>query len=154
MEYLTEFVLILLAAAFLAGLYLMRRHHVSFTKTVFTALTVGIVFGFGLQAVFGTQSKIVSTVVDWLNLVGDGYIALLQTLVIPLIFVSLVGAFAKLVNTSDVKKISASVLTTLLLTTAAAALIGIGSVFVFHLQGADFISGTASQSNLAILKSH
>lgn len=154
MEYLTEFVIILLAAAFLAGLYLMRRHHVSFTKTVFTALTVGIVFGFGLQEVFGTQSKIVSTVIDWLNIVGDGYIALLQTLVIPLIFVSLVGAFAKLVNTSDVKKISASVLTTLLLTTAAAALIGIGSVFAFHLQGADFISGTASQSNLALLKSH
>ncbi|RNM43632.1 hypothetical protein EF901_17085, partial [Staphylococcus aureus] len=33
---------------------------------------------------------------DWFSIVGDGYVALLQMIVMPLIFISIVSAFSKI----------------------------------------------------------
>ena len=33
---------------------------------------------------------------DWFSIVGDGYVALLQMIVMPLIFISIVAAFSKI----------------------------------------------------------
>ncbi len=148
------FGLVIIAALVLGGLYFLHQRKVSFSKLVFLALVLGIIYGFILQLEFGATSKIVTTAIDWISIAGDGYIALLQMLIIPLIFVSLVSAFTKLNATKNLRKISTTVLATLLLTTAVAALIGVVSVFAFHLQGAGFISGTADKANLAVIKQH
>lgn len=148
------FGIVLVAALLLSGLYWLQRRKVGFSKLVFGALVIGIVFGFILQLSFGATSKVVTAAIDWISIAGDGYIALLQMLIIPLIFVSLVGAFTRLKVTKNLRTISTTVLATLLLTTAVAALIGVISVFAFHLQGAGFISGTADKANVAVIKQH
>ncbi|MEE8824531.1 L-cystine uptake protein TcyP [Lentilactobacillus sunkii] len=154
MENYAVFAIVSLAAILLAGIGYFHLHKFSFTKLVFISLALGVVFGFGIQFIYGATGKITTNAIDWINIVGNGYIALLQMLIIPLIFVSLVGAFTKLKVSQNLRRISFSVLSTLLITTAIAAFIGILSVFAFHLQGASFINGAPDKANLAILKQH
>ena len=68
----------------------------SFPKRVFTALGIGIVFGIVLHLIYGAESKTLEQSTDWFSIVGDGYVALLQMIVMPLIFISIVAAFSKI----------------------------------------------------------
>lgn len=135
----------------LTGFYIMQKRHVKFSTRVFIALGVGILFGAGIQLIFGLDSTVTSGSIEWINLVGNGYVALLQMLIMPLVFVSIVSAFTRLEKTSNLGKISFSVLATLLGTTAVSALVGILTVFAFNLQGAEFTEGTAETARIAEL---
>lgn len=151
---MTTFITVLVVLAFMAVLYVfyrMQAKHLKFSTRVFTALAVGILLGAIIQFVFGTQDEVTTQSMEWINLVGNGYVALLQMLVIPLVFVSIVGAFTKMKETKQLGKISFTVLATLLGTTAISALIGIGSTLVFNLQGAKFIEGTSETARIAEL---
>lgn len=86
------FILLLL----IIGLFAMQKKHVSFSKRVFTALGLGIVFGFALQLIYGPTSNIVVQTADWFNIAGGGYVKLLQMIVMPLVFISILGAFTKM----------------------------------------------------------
>ena len=151
---LIVFLIVLVTAALIYFFVFLAKHHVSFAKRVLGALFVGIIFGLILQFSFGHASRIVNQAISWINIVGNGYIALLQMLVIPLVFISLVGAFTRLKVSQNLRKISITVLATLLITTAIAALIGIISVFVFHLQGANFINNSPGESGLKVIRQH
>ncbi|NLB98034.1 MAG: cation:dicarboxylase symporter family transporter, partial [Lactobacillales bacterium] len=110
--------LLLVFSLILFALYRMSTKHVKFTTRVFTALIVGLVFGIVIQLIFGADSQTTTTFIDWTNIVGSGYVSFLRMLIMPLIFVSIVGAFTKIEQTKDLGKISGSVLFTLLATTA------------------------------------
>ncbi|MDR0920822.1 MAG: cation:dicarboxylase symporter family transporter [Lactobacillales bacterium] len=131
--------------------YQLQKKHVKFSTRVFTGLGVGLVFGALMQIIFGATSDTTIGAVNWMNIVGNGYIALLQMLIMPLVFVSIVGAFTKLEVSNKLGKISFTVLATLLITTAISAFIGILSVFVFHLDGATFVKGAAETAKIAAL---
>jgi len=147
--------IVLLAVAILAGMAYLHRKNWGFTKLVFLSLVVGIVFGVSIQLMFGAKSDIVKNSIDWISIVGDGYVSLLQMLVIPLIFVSLVGAFTQLKMTTKIRKIATSVLVILLGTTAVASFLGFSSVAIFNLGGAGFAKGmTASSTALSAIKDH
>lgn len=140
-------------SAILFMFYRMQKKHVAFSKRVFLALGVGVIFGTVIQLVFERESVVTTKAIDWINIAGNGYVSLLQMLIMPLIFVSIVGAFTKLEGTKNLGKISVTVLATLLITTAASALIGILSVFLFKLQGAEFTKGAAETARIADLAS-
>ncbi|MED4805857.1 L-cystine transporter [Bacillus atrophaeus] len=127
---LNLFIIILL----IAGLFVMQKKHVSFSKRVFTALGLGIVFGFALQLIYGPASNIVTQTADWFNIAGGGYVKLLQMIVMPLVFISILGAFTKLKLTKNLGKISGLILGILIATTAIAAAVGIVSALSFDLQ--------------------
>lgn len=127
---MTTFITVLVILAFIAvlfGFYQMQKKHLKFSTRVFSALGVGIVLGAIIQFAFGTDSKITTQSMEWIGIVGNGYVAFLQMLVIPLVFVSIVGAFTKMKESNKLGKISFNVLATLLGTTAVAALVGIGN---------------------------
>ncbi|MCI1985774.1 MAG: cation:dicarboxylase symporter family transporter [Lactobacillus sp.] len=152
---LTIIILIAIAIIILGIIAYLHRKGVGFTKLVFGALVVGIGFGLVIQLLYGNDSTITTETINWLSIVGSGYVALLQTLITPLIAVSLIGAFTKLSDVANLRKIGVTVLATLLLTTAVAALLGVLAVFVFHLQGAHFVNGTsADAANLTAIKEH
>ncbi|MDE1548665.1 L-cystine transporter [Jeotgalibaca caeni] len=136
---------------FLYFLYRMGKQHKKFSTRVFTALIIGLIFGAVIQLIFGADSETTTVFIDWINIVGTGYVRFLQMLIMPLIFVSIVGAFTKIEQTKDLGKISASVLITLLGTTAVAALIGWAAVMVFNLDGAQFTEGAAETARIASL---
>ncbi|CRK82290.1 L-cystine transporter [Neobacillus massiliamazoniensis] len=136
----------------IVGLFFMQRKHLSFSKRVFIALGIGIVYGFIIHQIYGTTSKVTVTSIDWFNVVGTGYVKLLQMVVMPLVFISIVGAFTKLKLTKNIGKISFLVIGILLGTTAVSAAIGIGSALGFGLDGIHLTSGVAETARNAQLK--
>src|SRR5699024_12510917 len=75
-------------------LYRMQIKHVKYSYRVFTGLGIGIVFGAIIQLIFSADSSITQSIVEWLDIVGLGYVRFLQMLIIQLIFVFLVRAFS------------------------------------------------------------
>lgn len=134
------------------GLFMMQKRHVSFSKRVFMALGLGIIFGFIIHLIYGTTHEVTVGSIDWFNVVGSGYVKLLQMVVMPLVFISIVGAFTKLKLTKNIGKISFLVIGILLGTTAIAAAIGIGSALGFGLDGIHLNSGDAEVARNEQLK--
>ena len=101
-------VLNLLAALVLLGvLYAQQRKHASFSVRVFTGMGLGIVLGAALQAIYGAGSSELKTTGEYLDIVGSGYVKLLQMIIMPLIMVSIVSAILKLKGMDSLSKISA-----------------------------------------------
>lgn len=136
------FILLLL----IIGLFAMQKKHVSFSKRVFTALGLGIVFGFALQLIYGPTSNIVVQTADWFNIAGGGYVKLLQMIVMPLVFISILGAFTKMKLTKNLGKISGLIIGILVATTAVAAAVGIVSALSFDLQAIQVDQGSTELS--------
>ena len=82
--------------------------------------------------------------------VGQGYIALLKMLVMPLVFVAIVGAFTNALATENLGRISAVVLAVLLGTVAVAALTGWAAVALSGLAGASFTDAGAGASTASL----
>lgn len=111
--------------ALLFGLAQTRHTNWSLPKKVLLGLALGVAFGLVLRRIYGTESSVLKATSPWLNLVGDGYVELLQMITLPLIFVSILHAIARLRTARSLPLISVLSIGTLLLTTAIAALIGI-----------------------------
>ncbi|WP_028273818.1 cation:dicarboxylate symporter family transporter [Atopococcus tabaci] len=152
METVTVLLVLAVFIAVLYGLWTMQKKHVAFSKRVFTGLGAGVVFGAVLQLLFGAEGTVTSQAMEWISLVGTGYVRFLQMLIMPLVFVSIIRAFTKIEGTKNLGKISATVLTTLLATTAVAALLGILSVMLFNLDGAEFVQGAAEAARIQELQ--
>jgi uncharacterized protein len=135
----------------LGVLFYMQKKHISFSKRVFAGLGLGIIFGVILHLLYGTASDVTSGTIEWLNIVATGYVRLLQMVVMPLVFVSIVGAFTRMKLTKNVGKISFLVLGILLGTTAISAAIGIGTTVGFGLDGVQLTEGEAEASRNAML---
>ncbi|WP_336832646.1 L-cystine transporter [Staphylococcus pseudoxylosus] len=137
---------IIIFVAFLIGLYIMARKHVSFPKRVFSALGIGIFFGIAVHLIYGVDSKVTKQTMDWFSIVGDGYISLLQMIVMPLIFISIVSAFTKIKVGDKFAKIGVYIFVFLIGTVAISAIIGIISALVFGLNASSIDLGGAESS--------
>ena len=127
-------------------LYTMQRKRVSFSKRVFTGLGLGVLFGFVLHFAYGAESDVLATSVSWFNVVGIGYVKLLQMIVVPLVFVSILGAFTKVTIGKNFGKMAGMILGILIGTTAIAAIIGISSSLLFNLDASEIVQGEAEMS--------
>ncbi|THG92243.1 L-cystine transporter tcyP [Alkalihalobacillus alcalophilus ATCC 27647 = CGMCC 1.3604] len=134
---------IIIMLLFIFGLYVMQKKQISFSKRVFTALGVGIVFGLLLQWVYGSSSEIIAETTSWYNIVGTGYIRFLQMIVMPLIFISILAAFTKLTITKNLGKVSGLIIAILVGTTAVAATVGIVTTLGFNLEAIEIEQGEA-----------
>jgi L-cystine uptake protein TcyP (sodium:dicarboxylate symporter family) len=141
-----------LAAILLAFLAIQQRRHASFTVRVFTALGVGVAFGALLQAYYGAGDPLIKQTGQYLDIVGSGYVKLLQMIVMPLILVSIVSAILKLRNAGALGRISALTIGILMATTALAALIGVLMAKLFGLNAASLASNAAEVARGAYLE--
>ncbi|WP_134685784.1 L-cystine transporter [Brevibacillus migulae] len=128
---------------FISALFWLQKKHVSFSKRVFLALGLGILFGLGLQLFYGTKSETLKTSIDWFNIVGKGYVQLLSMIVMPLVFLSILSAFTKLKLTNNLGKVSGLVLAVLIGTTAIAAGVSIATTAAFQLEAVQIEQGDA-----------
>ena len=112
---------LILFAVLLYGVFRLQGQNLSLSVRVLIALVLGTLFGIALQLIYGHDSTVVQTTINWTNIVGNGYVQLLQMIVMPLVFVAILNAVSKLHDASALGKISVLVLGTLLLTTAIAA---------------------------------
>lgn len=135
----------------LLGFYYLQRKHVSFTKRVFAALGVGIVFGLVLQAIYGPTSDIIQHSANWMDIVGQGFVNLLLMTVMPLIFISILAAFTKTQLSTNIGKIGSSVVVVLIGTAAIAAVAGIAASLLLHVDAPNLAQGHEETSQLAHL---
>jgi len=148
-----------IALAVCVFLYRLQANHVSFTKRVFAGLGLGVVLGAALQVMYDVGGPEIKATNEWLNVIGSGYVQLLQMIIIPLIMVSIVQAILKLRDASSLGKISTLTIGILLITTIVAASIGILMAKLFGLTAvgltstaAEVARGEYMQGNLAAAK--
>ena len=74
-------------------LFFMEKKHLNFTVRVLSALILGLLLGFALRNIYNTD--VITNTMIWYNVVGSGYVRLLQMLVMPLIFISITMALQR-----------------------------------------------------------
>ncbi|MGE8459140.1 MAG: cation:dicarboxylate symporter family transporter, partial [Pseudomonas alloputida] len=139
--------------ALLLGLAQTRRTDWSLAKKVLLGLVLGVVFGLALHTIYGAGHPVLKATIAWLDLVGNGYVGLLQMIVMPLIFASILSAVARLHTASSLGRISVLSIGTLLLTTAIAALIGIVLTNLFGLSAEGLVAGAQESARMQVIHS-
>jgi L-cystine uptake protein TcyP (sodium:dicarboxylate symporter family) len=143
---------LLVALAVCYALYRMQAVHVSFTKRVFTGLGLGVLLGTAIQALYGAGSPMVAATNAYLDIVGSGYVKLLQMIIMPLIMVSIIAAILKLRDASSLGKISVLTIGLLMATTAVAAVVGILMAKLFGLTAVGLTSSAAELARAQYLQ--
>lgn len=149
--------LVLNVVVFVALLLLLAkssRSQWSLAKKVLVGLLVGVVFGLALQLIYGPDSAVLKSSIPWFNIVGNGYVQLLQMIVMPLVFVSILSAVARLHNATSLGKISFLTIGTLLFTTMIAALVGVFVTRLFGLTAEGLVQGSQETARLAALQTN
>ena len=131
----------------------IRKTTWSLSKKVLAGLVLGVIFGLGLHAVYGANHPVLAESISWFNIVGNGYVKFLQMVVMPLVFVSILGAVAKLHQASSLGKISFYSIGTLLFTTLIAALVGVFVTNLFGLTAQGLVQGAAETARLNTIQS-
>lgn len=148
--------LVINVVVFVALLLLLaqtRHKQWSLAKKVLVGLVMGVFFGLALQLIYGSDNPVLKTSITWFNIVGNGYVQLLQMIVMPLVFVSILSAVAKLHNASSLGKISFLTIGTLLFTTLIAALVGVFVTGLFGLTAEGLVQGAQETARLSALQS-
>ncbi|MGK5063637.1 L-cystine transporter [Janthinobacterium sp. LB3P112] len=134
---------LLVALLVFAFMFQQQRKHATFTVRVFTGLGLGVLLGAAVQWLYGAGSPIIAGTNEYIDIVGSGYVKLLQMIIMPLIMVSIISAILKLKDASSLGKISALTIGTLLITTTIAAALGILMAKLFGLTAVGLTSSAA-----------
>ncbi|MCX7293967.1 cation:dicarboxylase symporter family transporter [Janthinobacterium sp.] len=134
---------LLVALIVFAFMFHQQRKHATFTVRVFTGLGLGVLLGAAAQALYGAGSPVIAGTNEYIDIVGSGYVKLLQMIIMPLIMVSIISAILKLKDASSLGKISALTIGTLLITTTIAAALGILMAKLFGLTAVGLTSSAA-----------
>ncbi|ROR15398.1 L-cystine transporter [Erwinia sp. JUb26] len=152
-----NFPLILNLVAFVALLLLLAktgRQGWSLSKKVLVGLVVGVLFGLALHTIYGENSEVIKQSVSWFNLVGNGYVQLLQMIIMPLVFASILSAVARLHNASSLGKISVLTIGVLLFTTAISAAVGVLVTWLFGLNASGLVQGVQETARLTAIQTN
>ena len=125
----------------LGFLYQRRKGGASIASNVLLAVLLGVILGALLQTAYGLGHAAISGTLTWVGVVGGIYVRLLQMVVVPLVFVSILGAVSKLHDAKALGSISGGVIGLLLLTTALSAGIGGGRTKPFCLRAGKHVQG-------------
>ncbi len=124
--------------ALLIGLYMMQRKGVSFGTRVILATVLGAVLGFVVQIMGSfpddpTKVVFIKESTAWFNLVGGGFINLIQMLIIPLVFITIIHVTINMTAETNLKKLVNSTVVVALVMVAIAATVGLVLGSSFHL---------------------
>ncbi|AGF74210.1 sodium/dicarboxylate symporter [Bartonella australis AUST/NH1] len=125
-----------------------KKGNWSLSLRVMLGLVIGLGFGGALQVIYGGNEPTLLKSVEWFNIVGHGYISLLQMVVVPLIFISILSAVAHLHSVYAIGRISIVTISILLFTTSLSALVGILVIDLFGLTVDGFVHGGEDVSSV------
>ncbi|WP_411842534.1 L-cystine transporter [Salinicoccus sp. HZC-1] len=139
--------------ALIGALATLKSRNVKFSYRVMIGLIIGLIFGAVLQLIYGIESTVITQTTDWMSIVGSGFVRLLQMIVMPLVFISILGAFAKMDVQEKFLKSGSKIILILLGTTAIAAAVGITAALLFNLDASSLNLGEAETERAASLES-
>lgn len=142
---------LLIFLALIAALVRLGLGTWSLGRRVLAGLALGALFGLGLQLVYGIDSPVIDRSLEWINVVGRAYVALLKTIITPLVLVSMVAAIVKLEEVAMLGKVGGTVIGLLLSTTAIAALCGVLMASVFGLSAEGLVEGEREAARAEVL---
>ncbi|MEZ9900543.1 L-cystine transporter [Vibrio breoganii] len=134
-------------------LFSKQKQQNTLSRLVLLGLVTGSGFGLALQLIYGEGNPAIAQTLDWVKVVGSGYVGLLKMIIMPLVMVSMVSAVVKLDNSGSLGKISGLTIGVLLFTTAISALIGIAVTQVFGLTAEGLAEGARETARIAVLES-
>ncbi|WP_271398912.1 L-cystine transporter [Salinicoccus roseus] len=137
----------------IGALLFLKRRNVKFSHRVMTGLVLGLFFGAALQLIYGVDGTVITNTMDWISIVGSGFVRLLQMIVMPLVFISILGAFAKMDVKEKFLKSGIKIIALLLGTTAIAAVIGISAALIFNVDASSLNLGEAENERALSLES-
>ena len=137
----------------IGALVFLKRRNVKFSHRVMIGLVLGLFFGAALQLIYGVDGTVITNTMDWISIVGSGFVRLLQMIVMPLVFISILGAFAKMDVEEKFLKSGIKIIALLLGTTAIAAVIGISAALLFNLDASSLNLGEAENERALSLES-
>ncbi|MCF6452532.1 L-cystine transporter [Vibrio sp. MMG022] len=143
-------------AVFVAILFLLfsqQQKQNTLSRLVLIGLVTGSLFGLALQLIHGEGSAVIAQTLEWVGIVGSGYVGLLKMVIMPLVLVSMIAAVVKLEKGGSLGKISGLTISVLLVTTAIAALIGIVVTSTFGLSVEGLTEGARETARIAVLES-
>lgn len=152
MDLLLIIINLIVFLALVGALMLLKKRKVKFSYRVMLGLIIGLVFGAVLQLIYGVENNVVTQTTDWMSIVGSGFVRLLQMIVMPLVFISILGAFAKMDMKEKFLKSGSKIILVLLGTTAIAAAIGITAALLFNLDASSLNLGEAENERAASLQ--
>ncbi|WP_371185111.1 L-cystine transporter [Thalassotalea maritima] len=144
---------LIIFSAVLLFLFRQQQKGRTLSRLVLLGLVLGSAFGLGLQLLLVNAPGIVEQSLQWIGIVGKGYIALLKMIIMPLVLVSMIAAVVKLDNVGSLGKISSLTIFVLLLTTAISALVGISVTSVFDLSIQGLTEGARESARMTELES-
>lgn len=139
-------------AVLLYGLNHLQRSGQTLSRLVLLGVIGGSLFGLLLQLT-ASSAELIKTTIDWVNIVGKGYVSLLKMIIMPLILISMISAVVKLEKSSSLGKISVLTIGVLLFTTLISALIGIFIAYGFDLSIEGLTQGTREAARLTLIES-
>lgn len=139
-------------AGILLFLYKQQSNQHTLSRLVLLGLISGSAFGLALQLVFGEGNAAISQTLEWVNVVGKGYVGLLKMIIMPLVLVSMIAAVVKLEKGGSLGKISGLTISVLLATTAISAILGIMVTQAFGLTAEGLTEGARETARLAALE--
>lgn len=129
----------------------LAKRDASLSRRVFTALIVGAVAGSIVQTIFGNGSAVVINTLEWTNVLGSGYVALLKMIIMPLVLISMLAAVVEMDRISSLGKYGGTILFVLIGTTAIAAIVGIGVANMFGLSADGLAQGARELARADVL---
>ena len=133
-------------------LYEQQRKENTLSRLVLLGLVLGSSFGLVLQLVFGEGNPVIAQTLEWVNVVGRGYVGLLKMVIMPLVLVSMIAAVVKLEKGGSLGKISGLTISGLLATTAISAIVGIVITQAFGLSAEGLTEGARETARIAVLE--
>ncbi|WP_428773244.1 L-cystine transporter [Vibrio sp.] len=134
-------------------LYGQQKQQRTLSRLVLLGLVSGSIFGLALQLSFGEGNPVIKDILEWVNVVGRGYVGLLKMIIMPLVLVSMIAAVVKLEKGGSLGKISGLTISVLLVTTAISAAIGIMIAQSFGLTAEGLTEGARETARIAVLES-
>ncbi|MGL4293838.1 MAG: cation:dicarboxylate symporter family transporter [Bacteroidales bacterium] len=135
----------------IATLYFFKTKRYSFSKRVFAGMGIGLILGIATQLFM--PDTLTPVALEWTEIIGGGYVRLLQMIVVPLIFISILSAILKL-DPSDksIGRSSMMIIAILIGTAIIAALVGILTANAFNLSMGGLTQGSQELTQAALLE--
>jgi hypothetical protein len=103
------------------------------SKQILLGLTLGVIFGLGLQLFYVENNEAIKDTLTWTNVVGSIYVNLLRMVIMPLVLTMMIAAVVKMRDVTSLGRVGFSVVGILMGTTMISALVGIGVSNIFGL---------------------
>lgn len=118
------------------------------SRKVLAGLLLGALFGLALQLGWGADDADVQQTLEWVNIVGGGYVSLLKVVMMPLVFTSILSAINKLEQAQSLGKISAVLIGSMLTLVMIAGVVGMTITHLSGLTAAGLLSHGSDSATL------